>query len=110
MDKSTVINIKFKQGNRERISCYYRYDSGLLLQLTDVDIEETERIQIHAALSVEEKAVNLEMVGEYLFKVDDALLRSGKSILIYVVVVGPDYLATTQEAVLDLGGRAGLPQ
>lgn len=110
MDKSTVINIRFKQGNRERISCYYEHDSGLLLQLTDVDIDEAERIQIHAALSVEEKAVNLEMVGEYLFKVDDALLSSGKNVLIYVVVIGPNYLVTTQEAVLNLRGRAGLPQ
>lgn len=110
MDKSEVISIKFEQGKREQISHYYEHDSGLLLQLTDVDIEETERIQIHAALSVEERAVNLEMVGEYLFKVDDALPRSGKRILIYVVVIGPNYLVTTQEATLFLIRRAGLPQ
>lgn len=109
MDKDTVISVKFRQG-RARISCYYRHDSGLLLQLTDVDIEESEWIQVHAARCVEEKAVNLEQVGDYLFKVDDDLLKSAKRILLYVVVRGEDYLVTVQEIVLDLNERAGLPQ
>ena len=105
-----VINIRFEKGKRERISCYYKYDSDLMLRLKDVDIDETEQIRIHAANGVEEKAVNLDMIGEYLYKVDDSLLMTGNRLLLYVVVVGQDYLVTTQEVILELSDRAELPQ
>lgn len=83
----------------------YQYDSGLQIKIDDIPHADGLAYSLEAANKGDKMAIVLDEIGPDLWRLNDDLVKNGRSIELYLFVEGPGWGKTIRIWYIDVTDR-----
>ena len=108
MNTSNIIKVDMSTDKRElRISAYYQYDRGLLIQLVNVPENRDYDLRLEMCNAGDKVIEHVAPYSENGVEVPADLLLDGRNVQIFVFAVGEDWGKTILTVDMNVSRRPG---